>query len=71
MQRVSDGTRPGPIVKLAIEKAGGLTPLANALGVPRQNVHQWRRVPAEWVLRVERATGICRSELRPDIFGNR
>jgi len=67
--RTSDGPRPGPIVKKAIEKAGGLTVLANALGVPRQNIHQWRRVPAEWVLRVEWVTGISRRELRPDVFG--
>ena len=68
-QRISDGPRPGPVVKRAIEKYGGLTPLAKALGLPRQNVFQWRRIPAEWVVPVERVTGIPRAELRPDIFG--
>lgn len=67
--RVSDGPTPGPIVRKVIEKYGGLTPLANALGVPRQNVFQWRRIPAEWVVPVERVTGIPRSELRPDLYG--
>jgi len=67
--RVSDGPRPGPIVKKVIERYGGLTPLAKALGVPRQNIFQWRRIPAEWVVSVERVTGIPRSELRPDLYG--
>jgi DNA-binding transcriptional regulator YdaS (Cro superfamily) len=60
---------PGPMVKKAIEKVGGLTVLADKLGVPKQNVFGWWRIPGEWVLRVENATGISRHELRPDIYG--
>ncbi|PZP64983.1 MAG: hypothetical protein DI604_25710, partial [Delftia acidovorans] len=33
-------------------------------------VSQWKKVPAERVLEVERVTGISRHELRPDVFGH-
>lgn len=33
-------------------------------------VYQWKQVPAERVLDVERVTGITRYELRPDIYGD-
>jgi DNA-binding transcriptional regulator YdaS (Cro superfamily) len=62
-------TVPGPMVKLAIERAGGLTVLADQLGITKQNVFGWWRIPAEKVLKVERITGISRHELRPDVFG--
>jgi DNA-binding transcriptional regulator YdaS (Cro superfamily) len=58
---------------LALKKAktriGGTTNLARALGgITPQAISQWRRVPAERVLAVERATGISRSDLRPDLY---
>lgn len=50
-------------------KLGGATGLARAIGgITPQAVSQWRRVPVERVLEVERVTGIPRSELRPDIY---
>lgn len=58
-----------PIVKQAAEKAGkNLTALAKALGVTRAALHQWRRVPAERVLELERVTGVSRHDIRPDIY---
>ncbi|QAY96680.1 CI repressor [Methylovirgula ligni] len=44
--------------------------LAEALNVDRSIVSRWieRRVPAERVLEVERATGIHRSKIRPDLY---
>lgn len=49
--------------------AGGPTGLARKLGdLTSQAISQWRRVPAERVLDVERETGIPRHELRPDIY---
>ena len=51
-----------------IEAVGGQGQLARALGVSQQAVAQWRRVPAEKVIEVERATGVPREKLRPDIF---
>lgn len=58
------------------KRAGGLDALARAVGVRKQTVWEWSRVPPKHVLRVEELTGIPASELRPDIyppcrFGNR
>lgn len=48
----------------------GWTParLARALvRITPQAISQWRQVPAERVLEVERVTGIAREALRPDL----
>jgi DNA-binding transcriptional regulator YdaS (Cro superfamily) len=58
---------PDP-VKLAAEKAGGIVKLSLALGLSRGAASQWRRIPAERVLEVERVTGIPREILRPDLY---
>lgn len=46
--------------------------LADAIGTSQQNISNWlrkgRELPAEHVLRAERATGIPRHEWRPDIY---
>lgn len=47
---------------------GNMSRLAAALSLTRSAVAQWRRVPVERVLEVERITGIPRHELRPDIY---
>lgn len=49
-------------------KRGRLTQLAQALGIGSNAISQWERVPAERVIDVERATGIPRNQLRPDIY---
>lgn len=49
-------------------KAGGVVALSKALGRSRAAVTQWRRVPAEHVIRVEALTGVSRQELRPDLY---
>lgn len=55
---------------LAIEIAGGKAALADLIGVTRQAVVQWRRVPADRVIAVEKATRgrVKRHQLRPDIY---
>lgn len=60
--------QPSDPVKLAAEKAGGIVKLSLALGLSRGAASQWRRIPAERVLEVERVTGIPREILRPDIY---
>lgn len=46
----------------------GVSQLAKALGITHGAVSQWRRIPAERALEIERITGIPRSELRPDLY---
>lgn len=60
----------------AIRIAGGATELAKRLNkinpkrkISRQAISKWRRVPAERVRDVERATGVPRNRLRPDLYG--
>lgn len=53
---------------LAKKAVGGSSELGRRLGVTSQAVSQWRRVPAERVLDVERATGVSRHQLRPDLY---
>ena len=52
----------------AIQAAGNKARLADLVGVSRQCVGQWSRVPAERVLQIERLTGVSRTILRPDLY---
>lgn len=67
-----------PIGYEALEEAiasTSLAALAREVGVGYQLVQGWRvksrkyATPAEYVLAVERASGISRHRLRPDVFG--
>jgi DNA-binding transcriptional regulator YdaS (Cro superfamily) len=55
-------------LKRAIEATGGLSGLAEPLGITIQAVSQWDEVPPLRVLAVERLSGISRHELRPDLY---
>lgn len=66
-QTTGDGTRERGVT-LAIEAAGGVGPLARKLGISQPSVSGWTRIPADRVAAVEAATGVSRSELRPDLF---
>jgi DNA-binding transcriptional regulator YdaS (Cro superfamily) len=57
-----------PALERAIEVLGTASALAVKVGVTEQAISQWRRVPHLRVLAVEQATGIPRTELRPDIY---
>lgn len=52
----------------ALESIGGVSLLARAIGVSQPAVSGWKRVPPDRVLAVEAATGIPRTELRPDLY---
>jgi len=56
----------------AVEQAGGQSALARICDVSQPAVWKWlqsaKRLPAEYVLRVEAATGVSRHLLRPDIY---
>lgn len=61
----------------AITHVGGVTALAEQLGVRQSAVSNWRkrgdrpRVPAERCIAIEQATdgAVTRYDLRPDVFG--
>lgn len=57
----------------AISAAGGVSALANRLGVKSPTVSQWRHgvrpVPPRLAIQIESITGVSRHDLRPDVFG--
>ena len=55
-------------VILAIRGAGSAKRLAAQLNISGAAVSAWRSVPPSRVLAIESATGIHRSQLRPDLF---
>ncbi len=52
----------------AAEAVGSRAELGRMLGISGPAVRQWQVVPAERVVSVERASGIRRQELRPDLY---
>ncbi|MEG3182104.1 transcriptional regulator [Sphingomonas sp. LT1P40] len=65
-------TTPFDALNEAIEVAGSQSALARTCGVSQQAVAKWvasrKAIPADYVLRVEAATGVLRHALRPDIY---
>lgn len=57
-------------LKKAIDAAGSQTKLAKALDISPQRVQFWTksRLPSQWVIPVEKVTGVSRCELRPDLY---
>jgi DNA-binding transcriptional regulator YdaS (Cro superfamily) len=64
---MNKSTRPIALL-YAAQKLGGLAQLAAELGIARQAIYQWKRIPVDRVVEIERLTGVSRTELRPDIF---
>lgn len=57
--------------KLAADACGSQCKLAKLLHIKPQAVNLWvkkGRIPAERVIAVEKATGVSRKVLRPDLF---
>ena len=56
----------------AVRRAGGQNSLARELGKAQGHVWGWLNkmgmAPAEQVLPIERATGVSRHDLRPDLY---
>lgn len=57
-------------VRAAIKPFITQTALADALGIERSAVSQWKRVPAERVLTIEEKSqgAVTRHEMRPDLY---
>lgn len=64
----------GNALAAAVDLVGGQAKLARILGVTQPNVWHWlhksERVPGEYVLKIEEATGgkVSRHDLRPDLY---
>jgi DNA-binding transcriptional regulator YdaS (Cro superfamily) len=57
----------------AISIAGSQSELARRIGVTQAHVWQWLhrskgKVPGQYVIPIEKATGVSRHELRPDLY---
>lgn len=57
-----------PIIEAAAKKCGTVAELARKIEAPRTALYAWSRVPAEYVLKIEKVTGISRNRLRPDLY---
>ena len=63
------GVKQAKEVLLRLRKQrGAMSKLAADLGITQQAVQKWEVVPIARVLEVERALGISRKQLRPDLF---
>lgn len=63
-----DPAQRDPGLLRAVDAIGSYAALARALNKTKAGVWQWKRVPAERVLAVERVTGVSRHDLRPDLY---
>jgi len=55
-------------LKEALKAVGGQQALASLIGITAQAISQWDEVPPLRVLAVERASGVSRHDLRPDLY---
>jgi Putative antitoxin of bacterial toxin-antitoxin system, YdaS/YdaT len=56
-------------LRLAVKKAGGFRPLARRLRIKHHSVIlQWKRVPPNRAISIEKIYGISKSDLRPDLW---
>src|SRR5215471_11459004 len=66
MREASDELRTA--LKTTIEEAGSMRALGHLIGVSQQAISQWDRIPAKHIIEIERATGVPRNVLRPDLY---
>jgi len=52
----------------AIKSVGTAKELARRIGVTPQALSQWKSIPSGRVLAIERASGVHRTILRPDLY---
>lgn len=61
-----------PLVAALARHEGNYSALARTLGVSRQRLQHWLNagtpIPAELVINAEKALGVSRHDLRPDIY---
>jgi DNA-binding transcriptional regulator YdaS (Cro superfamily) len=69
---MSNYLTPFEALKRAVDQAGGQSATARICNVSQTAVWKWlqsgKRLPAEYVIKMERRTGVSRHALRPDIY---
>jgi DNA-binding transcriptional regulator YdaS (Cro superfamily) len=69
---MADNPTPYEALLAAVDRAGSQSALARIVGCSNTSVWKWvqssKRMPAEFVLKAEAATGVSRHFLRPDIY---
>ena len=61
--------RPDKGLAEVLKHTETLSGLAKLVDVWPSSACRWKRVPVEYVLKIEKKTGISRYVLRPDIYG--
>ncbi len=59
---------PETAMREALRRAGGIPEVARRMGVRRQAIYQWPRVPADRAAALSEMSGVPAWRLRPDIF---
>jgi len=57
-----------PQLEMLLAKVGNASRLATLIGVNKQAIYKWQRIPADRLIDIEKATGIPREKLRPDLY---
>jgi|APFre7841882654_1041346.scaffolds.fasta_scaffold217292_2 DNA-binding phage protein len=57
-----------PLLDLVFRKCGNMSNLARKLGLTRQAISKWDRVPLAHIKQIADLTGMTRESLRPDIY---
>lgn len=55
-------------LRLALMWAGSYSQLSRYAGLTSTSAWNWKRIPAEHILEIEKNTGIPREKLRPDLY---
>ena len=55
-------------LRRAMREIGGVTATAELVGVSQQAVSSWTICPVQRVLEISKASGVPKSDLRPDLF---
>jgi hypothetical protein len=57
-------------IKTIVERCGGYSSLGKELGISRQAVFSWKKVPIKYLRTVKKLSKLTFKQLRPDIWGN-
>lgn len=55
--------------RVVVRDAGGPLAVSKVLGITSQAVTQWKKIPPQHCLDIEKISNYNRHDMRPDIFG--